>query len=388
MDDNRGQRRQNEPPIYSASSSRHNPSLQEQPQPQPRRPFSGAQGDRFRPPPISTSPSGTARGIGGSTGYSGYYQDTSTTGFPAAAMPQGGMSYHPSTTDYGQPDSRQGQSFGGTYTPGMMYNVQQTGGPQATAVYDAGQQFSSRQAAGLPMMATDVTGAYFPNEPTNAAATSSLQAQTGSSSTPQVYQQPGMHGYSTGGMAAIGGMAAQTTPGTDARMDEEYAASSAPEESYANYQTALKEIFQNIQNGVLAPASETLLQISEWLLSHVVELGLTSDDQNLHSDRIKLWNDFNHAWLAMFQRQKEMMESGQQPQRSQNLVSPEGLRKMGKELVKHCDSIERHGLVDYQYGVWEERIIEILEECLDLYESANTSGGGGGGEGSSNNRRR
>lgn len=135
-------------------------------------------------------------------------------------------------------------------------------------------------------------------------------------------------------------------------------------------------------------------------------LGLTSDDQNLHGERIKLWNDFNHAWLAMFQRQKEMMESGQQPQRPQSLVPPEALRKMGKELVKHCDSIERHGLVDYQFGVWEERIIEsrfltpprllsyawlttwrqVLEECLDLYENPNTSGGGG--EGSSSNRRR
>jgi hypothetical protein len=31
---------------------------------------------------------------------------------------------------------------------------------------------------------------------------------------------------------------------------------------------------------------------------------------------------------------------------------------MGKDLVRLCDSIERHGLVDYQYGVWEEQIID------------------------------
>lgn len=137
-----------------------------------------------------------------------------------------------------------------------------------------------------------------------------------------------------------------------------------------------------------------------------LSLGLTSDDQNLHDERIKLWNDFNHAWLAMFQRQKEMMESGQQLQRGQSLVPQDGLQKMGKDLVRLCDSIERHGLVDYQYGVWEEQIIasrfrpslafwpwrlltmpcSVLEECLDLYESSNSSGGGG--EGSSNNRRR
>jgi len=59
----------------------------------------------------------------------------------------------------------------------------------------------------------------------------------------------------------------------------------------------------------------------------------------------------------MLQRQKEMMESGQQLQRPQNLIPQEGLEKMGKELIRLCDGIERHGLVDYQYGVWEEQII-------------------------------
>jgi molecular chaperone GrpE (heat shock protein) len=85
--------------------------------------------------------------------------------------------------------------------------------------------------------------------------------------------------------------------------------------------------------------------------------GLTSDDQNLYNDRIKLWNDFNHAWLSLLQMQKELMESGQQLQRSQTLISREGLEKMAKELLRLCDQIERHGLVDYQYGVWEEQII-------------------------------
>ncbi|KAH6626841.1 hypothetical protein B0J18DRAFT_151935 [Chaetomium sp. MPI-SDFR-AT-0129] len=391
MDDNRGQRRQHEPPGYSASGSRHTPSLQEQSQ-QQRRPFAGSQGDRFRPAPLGASPSGASRGMSGSTGYSGYYQDTSTAGFPAPTMPQGTMSYHHSTTDYPQPDSRQTQGFGGTYTPTMMYNVQQTGGPQNTAVYDASQQFPSRQAAGMPMMTTDVTTPYFSNEPSNTTPTSTMQTQSASSSTPQVYQQqPGMHGYSTGSMTAIGGgMAAQTSTAggstsasADVRMEEEYP---GLEEAYANYQAALKETFQNIRDGVLAAASQTLIEVSDWLLSHVVDLGLNSDNQNLYNERIKLWDDFNHAWLAIFQRQKEMMESGQPVQRPQSLISQDGLQKMGKDLVRLCDSIERHGLVDYQYGVWEEQIIEILEECLDLYDPSGTSGAGGG-EGSIPRRR-
>lgn len=73
---------------------------------------------------------------------------------------------------------------------------------------------------------------------------------------------------------------------------------------------------------------------------------------------MNLWNDFNHAWLSLLQRQKEMMEPGQQLQPSQTIIAQEGLEKMGKELVRLCDSIERHGLVDYQYGVWEEQIMD------------------------------
>lgn len=45
-------------------------------------------------------------------------------------------------------------------------------------------------------------------------------------------------------------------------------------------------------------------------------------------------------------------------QRGQSLVPEDGLKKMGKDLVRLCDGIERHGLVDYEYGVWEESIVE------------------------------
>lgn len=52
------------------------------------------------------------------------------------------------------------------------------------------------------------------------------------------------------------------------------------------------------------------------------------------------------------------MEEGTPPQRQQSLISKETLVNMGKELVRLCDGVERHGLVDYQYGVWEERILQ------------------------------
>ena len=58
-----------------------------------------------------------------------------------------------------------------------------------------------------------------------------------------------------------------------------------------------------------------------------------------------------------------MMESGQQLSASQRLMSEETLNKMGDELIRLCDGVERHGLVDYQYGVWEEQIESSGYRC-------------------------
>lgn len=42
---------------------------------------------------------------------------------------------------------------------------------------------------------------------------------------------------------------------------------------YKNYETSLEGIVHNILNGTLREGSQVLLQKSEWLLSHVKELG-------------------------------------------------------------------------------------------------------------------
>lgn len=53
-------------------------------------------------------------------------------------------------------------------------------------------------------------------------------------------------------------------------------------------------------------------------------------------------------------------------QRPSGLITQENLEKMGSELVQLCDGIERHGLVDYQYGVWEERIMQGRFDMVGL----------------------
>jgi hypothetical protein len=45
-------------------------------------------------------------------------------------------------------------------------------------------------------------------------------------------------------------------------------------------------------------------------------------------------------------------------------MTKDQIEEMGDELVRLCDGLERHGLVDYQYGVWEEQI-EAGMQALD-----------------------
>lgn len=165
----------------------------------------------------------------------------------------------------------------------MMYNV-----PQATTqnpVYDTpGSSFDLRQPAAPQMMPADttMTAQYFSNEPTNAAAASAMQQQQPSSAQAAAVYQQGPSDRNTmmnypsniAGMQTMGAQATPTAP-PDVSMEDssEYPGGADLNQAYTQYQDALKEIFKNIRDGALVTASESLLSVSEWLLSHVHELG-------------------------------------------------------------------------------------------------------------------
>lgn len=267
----------------------------------------------------------------------------------------------------------------------MMYNVNQSG-HQGT-VYEAAQHFQQRQTPAMQLI-PETAAPYYAGDSSNAASTPLLQHQQSSNSSTAFHHSPTernplLQGYS-GSMAGMSGV----TQGSTEVMEEEEYDSTGLDEAYNSYQTALKGIFQNIRSGMLTEASSSLLEVSDWLLSHVGDLGLTVDDNNLHTDRIKLWNEFNTAWLAILQKQKDLtleyIHHGAPPRQPQSLIAYDFLNKMAKELIRLCDNVEKNGLVDYQYGVWEERIITILTECVDLLES-NEEGGNGAGPAPGNN---
>lgn len=156
-------------------------------------------------------------------------------------------------------------------------------------------------------------------------------------------------------------------------MQSQQNQSASFEEAYGQYQTALRGTFQNMRDGRLLEAGRSLLELSTWLLSNVVDLvsGLVRDEQELYADRTRLWNEFNICWLSVLAKEKELIQSimaGQQLQAPKGILREEALQQLGSELIRLCDNMERHGLVDYQMGVWEEEILDSIQECLDMLE--------------------
>jgi hypothetical protein len=67
----------------------------------------------------------------------------------------------------------------------------------------------------------------------------------------------------------------QATASADVSMTEDHEyAEGALEEKWVSYQRQLGSIFQDIFNGSLESASETLLSVTSWLLSQVADLGM------------------------------------------------------------------------------------------------------------------
>jgi hypothetical protein len=148
---------------------------------------------------------------------------------------------------------------------------------------------------------------------------------------------------------------------------------------YRNYQNELKKTFEHVRDGRLSEAGTLLFRMSDWLLhwaetlgkfsgahnteraAELTAAGLVRDDETYYQQRLQLWEEFNTCWLATLQKQKtmtqEMTTTGQRPQPPKSLIDYEFLEKMGTQLVKNCDAMEKHGLVDYQMGVWEEEIV-------------------------------
>lgn len=269
MDESTRRRRHNEAPApisHTTSTSRY--PMQQDPS-QQRRSMAGGTSERYRPAPLNTSPQ-QPRGLPGSTSYSTYgYQEP--VGAFAGQMTQTALPAY--AADYSQ-DGRTSQNFN-AYNPAMMgYHI---GTGAQNNVYE-NQAFNQRQQTAAQIIPAEVTTGYFSADPAAAQTAPTLQHATSSSATASAYPPPQVPNYSTS-MSSAGGITQQASSSADVSMEEqEYPAGGGLEEKWMEYQAALRGVFQNIRSGILESASQSLLDVSNWLLSQVADLGSFDPD--------------------------------------------------------------------------------------------------------------
>ena len=256
--------------------------------------------------------------------------------------------------------------------------------------YEPVAQYQQNRDSAIEVLGTNFGVAqpqYYSGVPSEGGPTSAPSSAIAPQSVPSQYPsigytpQQSAPAYSTAAMTdphpptTHGGGYSQ--PSYPQPQPQQEGSSNEYDDFYNTYQTELKKTFEHIRDGRLSEAAPALDRLSDWLL-HWAEtlgesnravrseraaeltIGLVRDDEAHYQMRLKLWEEFNNCWLGLCQKQFEMVEemrtTGQQPQTGRSIIEYDFIEKMGNKLIKNCDNMEKHGLVDYQMGVWEEEI--------------------------------
>lgn len=378
-------------PMPISSPSTTSPAQQVSYQPgdrfaQPLQPTTRVESSRIPVTRPSTLPSYGSYGYPESQSYAGQAMQGGNLPYQASFSPEAARMQQPGQISPQQYPQYQGQ---------VLYNIAQPAPSQLP--YDPIPQYQQRHSAAVEVLSNQfgVPQYYASGEP--ASSVPAAQAHFVASQNepmryppqtpvgrPSVQQQYDVEmDYSPMG------------PPNPQEQQQVVPASDNMEEAYNRYQHQLKMAYEAISAGRLAEAGEGIMDLSRWLLSNVAKLGesaptitsecqanppgLHQDEQNPQFEPIQVWRDFNHCWLALGQKQMDLTEEAIRYRLSDSTVLPaETIVAMVDELIRLCDSIEQHGLVDYDRGVWEEEIIGIFMQCLDLLRPPNHSQGGQG----------
>ncbi|KAF1347386.1 hypothetical protein EJ07DRAFT_142690 [Lizonia empirigonia] len=352
--------------------------------------------DRFRqapltaPAPPTSAPSSGSRPSSQSYGYA-YGEGSQFVGssIQSSGVSYGAQGYSP---DQQPPQQRAAQQYS-PYGQNVMYNVPGAqGSATGSSQYEPVEPYQQNRDSAIEVLSTgfgvaqpqyyNVAGEGGPTSaPASAIATQSVPSQYSSlgytAQQAPVGREPLASAYTAGGMTDPHHTTAHAGYSQQGNYSEQPGGGNEYDDFYNNYQTELKKTFQFVHDGRVSEAGAQLHRLSEWLLHWAETLaelttGLVRDDETHYAQRLKLWEEFNTCWLSTLQKQKamtqDMINTGQRPQPPQSLIDYDTLEKMGTQLVKNCDNMEKHGLVDYQMGVWEEEIIAMLTSCLDLLE--------------------
>ena len=208
--------------------------------------------------------------VGGNASDLGSFGYAQGQQYPPAQMQGTPLQYSP---EFAQDPHRQ-QPFP-PYAAQVMFNVSpQT--PQQSP-YDAVPSFHPRQSTAIEVLSTqfNVPQYYNPSETTNTSGPASVIPQYASTEfhPPLQYQPSAL--IAQPGLASSYPMADLAQSGGPDEPEPQNQGNEALKRAYEEYQQSLRQVFENIHGGRLTEAGPSLLKISEWLLDHVGQLGMS-----------------------------------------------------------------------------------------------------------------
>ncbi|KAK9376642.1 uncharacterized protein V1513DRAFT_429951 [Lipomyces chichibuensis] len=108
-----------------------------------------------------------------------------------------------------------------------------------------------------------------------------------------------------------------------------------------------------------------LADISRYLGDHAIDLGLADDNSLPYDCRLQFWRLFNRSWIGVISRNWLMSGGGTAVAQGPTSLTRQQLEDMAELVISLSDNIQRYGLVDYEMGVWEERILDGIQCMLD-----------------------
>ena len=325
-----------------------------------------------------TTPQATLRGA--SEGQQAY-------GFAQGGQYAAGPVLQPSALQYGQemqtPESqRQQQPQYPQYASQGVYGM---GQPQsAQSPYESVSQYRPRGSTASDTLvasqfAVPQGGQYYlagqPAQPNTSVPELPTQHLPSQYAQPETYAQPGpsaspymMDPSQSGQYAYVQQNQYQPQPQPQPQTQPQPLHSA--DQEFDRYNNQIRTIFTNVNEGSLRDIPGSLLDASNFLLGNAENLGLIRDDVDLYQGRLRLWQEFNRAWLVTLQRQldmtQDMLRTNQQPRLPYSVISAQNLEQLGNELVRLCDVIEKHGLVDTRW-VWRRSRSWSVGFCLRFY---------------------
>ncbi|OAT12395.1 hypothetical protein, variant 3 [Blastomyces gilchristii SLH14081] len=199
-----------------------------------------------------------------------------TPSLQGGTLQGGGLQYESnfsSTSPRNQQPDQQQQRLS-QYDGDMVYGITPQAQPQPP--YEGVSQYQPRQSAAIEVLATQFGVPQYFQPAGPAVAGVSDQYLTASQVQSTQYSQPASptRASTTSALPEIMAdlHASAATEGLE-HADFPRESPSGFDDAYNQYQRALRQTFENTRSGRLLDASQSLLEISEWLLGNATELG-------------------------------------------------------------------------------------------------------------------